>query len=199
MKVIAVVGLKGGSGKTSTTVPLAAEASRRGVTVILDMDSTPSSMQWLDAAGLTSEQLAGVQVEAQGLSQMVADLRESGEVAYVVIDTPPLREDVCVAASALADLVIIPMHIGSGDIAQVRQTVELLQLRPGVPALVLLNHAGTMPAVTRLTREALDEFGIRMADTEIPYRAIYIMAKGNRPNADWWHFEKLWRELEELL
>lgn len=209
MKTISVIGLKGGSGKTSTAVPLACEASRSGATVVLDMDPTPSATQWIEAAGLTGDDLVGHRLDPRELERTIAELRDSGAVKWVVVDTPPVDRFVCVQAAGVANIVVIPVHIGSGDLAQLVQTLDLLSLPrradPSLQVLIVLNHAGTMPAQTRATREVIEgsaevqALGAHLARMAIPYRATYVNAKGNRPTADWWHFRELWREVEALL
>lgn len=202
MKVISVVGLKGGSGKTSTAVPLALEAAKTGRVVILDMDETPSASQWVEAAGLAGETLQVERLDARSLEARVNALEDAGEVDTVVVDTPPVARDVVMLAAGVADLVVIPVHIGSGDVAQVAQTQQLLALplraNPNLQVRAVLNHTG-MSAITRETREALEGVGIPVAVREIPYRRAYVIAKGSRPTADWWHFGELWAELRGLL
>lgn len=210
MKIISVIGLKGGSGKTSTAVPLAAEAARRGPTALLDLDPTPSASQWVDAAEMTGEHLVAERLDPRDLNSTLRQVRRSGAVEYVVIDTPPVARDVCMQAAGVADLVVLPVHIGSGDLAQVVQTLDLMELprkgNAGLPIVIVLNHAGTMPALTRDTREAIEgdataqEFGVRVAETTIPYLKLYAAAKGAKYNpVKMWHFGKLWNELEALL
>ncbi|WP_189065432.1 ParA family protein [Deinococcus seoulensis] len=203
MKVISVTGLKGGSGKTSTAVPLAWEAAKAGRTVLLDLDPTPSASQWMHAANLTGETLRVEQLDIKGLDDRVNDLEEAGDAEWVIIDTPPVARDVVMQAAGVADLVVIPMHIGSGDVAQVVQTLGLLKLprqaNPNLQVIGVLNHAGTMAAQTRRTREAVEGVGLAVAQTVIPYREVYVNAKGSRPTAKWWHFTQLWTEIRGLV
>lgn len=208
MKTISVIGLKGGSGKTSTTVPLACEAAKSGTTVVLDLDETPSATEWIDAAELTSDRLVGHQLPLEELRPTLDELRGSGAVDWVLIDTPPGRKEeaACLAAAQAADLVIVPSHIGSGDVAQLVQTLDLLAGLPRrVPVLIVLNHASTMPAQTRATRQAIEgveevqALGARVAQMAIPFNVRYLNAKGNRPTVDWWHFGELWREVRAML
>ena len=197
-RVIAITNLKGGSGKTSTAVPLACMAARTGKTVLLDLDPTGSAAQWHAAAGL--EDLFTCQrITDEQLAPTLQQLNAQGDIQYVVLDTPPVAKEVTLQSMGEADLVLFPTHVGSGDLAQLVQTLGLLRLplkaNPALKYMVVLNHAGTMPAVTRETRQVVEEYGALVAATEIPYRKTYIMAKGSRPTADWWHFEQLWREV----
>lgn len=203
MKVISVVGLKGGSGKTSTAVPVAWEAAREGRVVLLDVDPTLSATQWVRAAELEHERLRLETLAVEDLEDRVNALEDAGETEWVVIDTPPLKGDVVMIAAGVADLVVMPLHIGSGDIAQVVQTVGLLKLprkvNPNLKAVAVLNHARTMTRQTRATREEVEAAGVPVAQTSIPFLELYVNAKGSKPNAKWWHFRDLWAELRGLL
>lgn len=203
MKVISVVGLKGGSGKTSTAVPVAWEAAREGRVVLLDVDPTLSATQWVRAAELEHERLRAETLNVDALEDRVNALEDSGDVEWVVIDTPPIAGDVVMRAAGVADLVVVPLHIGSGDLAQVAQTMGLLRLpmraNPDLRAVAVLNHARTMTRQTRETRAEVEAAGLLVAQTSIPFLETYVNAKGSRPNARWWHFRDLWTELRGLL
>lgn len=197
MKVIGILGLKGGSGKTSTAVPLAWQASRRGRTVLLDLDPTLSATQWLDVAELASDDLMTAALTVEELPGAVEQLRGAG-VEFLVLDTPPVSAASVRAVAGVSDLLLMPVHMGAGDMAQVVQTLELLGAEPlQAPVRGLMNHSG-MAAVARDTRAALEGAGLPMLATEIPYLRVYVMAKGSNPDG-WPHFEELWTEVEGLL
>ena len=156
----------------------------------------------MHGAGL-DDLFACQRITDEQLAPTLQQLNASGEVQYVLLDTPPVAKEVTLQSMGEADLVLFPTHVGSGDLAQLVQTLGLLRLplkaNPALKYMVVLNHAGTMPAVTRETRQVVEEYGAAVATTEIPYRKTYIMAKGSRPTADWWHFEQLWREVQGAL
>lgn len=206
-RVIAAVMKKGGAGKTSTIVPLAYLAARAGARVaLIDMDPTPSAQQWVDAAGLSGERLACDRVGAEELGPLLADVRASNAMDYVFVDTPPGDRHVIVQAMSEADLALMPVHIGSGDLPQLVETYHLMRLplraNPDLKHLIVVNHAGTMPAVTRDTIEGIRE-GIpeaQVARTTIPYSRQYALAKGSRPDpVKWWHYDELWKEIQAVL
>jgi chromosome partitioning protein len=205
--VISAVMKKGGAGKTSTIVPLASFAAQSGARVaLIDMDSTPSAHQWFTAAGLGTETFACDRVTADELDPLLRDIRESGSFDFVFIDTPPGDKHGIVQAMSESDLVLMPLHIGSGDVPQLVETYHLMRLplraNPQLQHLVVVNHAGTMPAVTRDTISAIREElpDAHVAATTIPYSKQYALAKGARPDrVKWWHYDKLWREIQDLL
>ncbi|WP_368667981.1 ParA family protein [Deinococcus sp. GbtcB9] len=205
--VISAVMKKGGAGKTSTIVPLASFAAQTGARVaLIDMDSTPSAHQWFTAAELGSETFACDRVTADELDPLLRDIRESNAFDFVFIDTPPGDKHGIVQAMSESDLVLMPLHIGSGDVPQLVETYHLMRLplraNPDLQHLVVVNHAGTMPAVTRDTITAIQGElpDARIAATTIPYSKQYALAKGTRPDrVKWWHYDKLWKEIQILL
>ncbi|MFC3832889.1 MULTISPECIES: ParA family protein [Deinococcus] len=204
--VISAVMKKGGAGKTSTIVPLAYLAALTGARVaLIDMDTTPSAEQWVNAAELAGETLACDRVTAEELEPLLAEIKASGLIDFVFIDTPPGDKHIIVQAMSESDLVLMPVHIGSGDLPQLLETYHLMKLplraNPALQHLIVVNHGGTMPAVTRDTVEAIRE-GIpeaRLARTVVPYSRLYALGKGSRPDGKWWHFTQLWDEIREAL
>lgn len=204
--VISAVMKKGGAGKTSTIVPLTAIAAQAGARVaLIDMDTTPSAQQWVQAAGLASDTFACDRVTADELGQLLTDIRESDAFDFVFIDTPPGDKHGIVQAMSESDLLLMPVHIGSGDVPQLVETYHLMRLplkaNPALKHLVVVNHAGTMPKVTQDTIDAIREElpDVQVAATAIPYLKRYALAKGSKPDASWWHFEKLWQEVQGVM
>lgn len=206
-KIITAVQKKGGAGKTSTIVPLAYLAAQSGKRVaLIDADPTPSAWQWVQAAGLAGERLACDRVTASELPGLLEDIRKSGAIDYVMVDTAPGDSHLIVQAMAEADLCLLPAHIGSGDLPQLVETWGLMRLplkaNPGLRHLIVINHGGTMPAVQRDTIAGIGEEipDARIARTVIPYNRQYALAKGTRPDAaKWWHYVNLWNEIQEVL
>ena len=55
MQVLAIIGQKGGSGKTTATVGLAVQAMRAGRTVaVIDLDPQTTAANWSDRRGKES-------------------------------------------------------------------------------------------------------------------------------------------------
>jgi chromosome partitioning protein len=119
---IVVTSLKGGVGKTTTSVYLAAAAVERGYdgVTLIDADPQASSAEWLEV----SPQIGIEVVEAP--SERTAT-RAIGRVdGLVVIDTPPGNERVTQAIVALGDAVVIPTRAGGVEYSRVAATLELI-------------------------------------------------------------------------
>lgn len=119
---IIVSSLKGGVGKSTSSIYLAAAAVERGYdpVTLIDADPQASSAEWLEAWPAPG---VGV-VEAP--SERTAT-RALGRVEGVaVVDTPPGNERITQAIVALADAVVIPSRAGGVEYSRVLATLELI-------------------------------------------------------------------------
>jgi chromosome partitioning protein len=138
--IIVVAALKGGVGKTTTSVYLAALAAARNASTLVDADPQASAADWLETAD--DQQLAGVSlVEAptDRLLLKVLDRVEPGEV--VVVDTPPGNERLLAKAMERADVVVIPTRVGGVETVRVEAVLDLVPRK--VPAGLVICSART--------------------------------------------------------
>jgi len=132
-----LVHTKGGVGKTTTAMFLAAAAVRRGIPVrVVDADPQGSASSWADRAAylgtpLPFEVSAGTAAEVWVLSS------EPGEL--VLVDSPPGTAAAIDAAVDAADLVVIPTGPRAADIDRVWPTLDITQHRPVTILLTLMD------------------------------------------------------------
>ena len=119
---IIVTSLKGGVGKSTTSIYLAAAAVERGYdpVTLIDVDPQASSAEWLETWPVTGVTI----IEAP--SERTAT-RALGRVeGLAVVDTPPGNERVTQSVVALGDAVVIPTRAGGVEYSRVSATLDLI-------------------------------------------------------------------------
>ncbi len=176
MSIIAVVGNKGGAGKTTLAVHLAAALSRRGSTQVLDADPQGSAHQW----SLFAEGGGRVPVAAVS-DDVMAGVEAHRGVEYLVIDCPPsVNAPQTNAALRSADVALIPVQPSPVDLwATVHVEQALAAAREDNAALrawLVINQLEARTTLSRLMREAVAELELPVLKTAIRRRAIYRTA-----------------------
>ena len=122
---IVVASLKGGVGKSTAAVYLAAAAAERGhaPVVLVDADRQASSAVWLEEHPIEGVEI----VEAPSERTLRRAMANDGGVT--IVDTPPGDERLSQAAIAEADSVVVPTRAGGVEYARVAATLELVPAR----------------------------------------------------------------------
>ncbi len=174
MQIISVINLKGGVGKTTIALNLAATLADHGHQVLLiDADPQQSATQWAQqgpaAGGAGALPMAVESLRADdGAPQFqaaIARLAQAAQATLVVIDCPPELSDPALVAALLADLVLVPVTPSPLDLWAATQAVATAQeartLRDGRTPLISLVPSKLLPQ-TLLARDlpaALEALG----------------------------------------
>jgi chromosome partitioning protein len=159
MKTIVVANQKGGSGKSTLTVHLAAAAEQAGdgPVVISDTDPQGTTGDWFNQrkkAGIDTPRYAPLSLV--DLADRVRALSDAG-AAYLFIDTAPSIGAVNADLFALADLILIPLNPTPADLRSlvkglplVKQSGALFQFVLARVRAKLKNNEGTAMALETL-------------------------------------------------
>ncbi len=148
--ILVSAAVKGGVGKTTTSVYLAALAADAGRAVtLIDADPQASAAEWVEEA--TDAVLGKVEVVEAPTERLLA--KAVGRLApgtVAVVDTPPAHERLLAKALERADVVVVPTRVGGVETP--RATAMLDMVPEGVPVGIVICSARTQ---TRDFHEAL--------------------------------------------
>ncbi len=167
MKIITIAHQKGGVGKTTLTLNLAA-CFAQGLNVgVLDTDLQGS--------------LSGIQEELTGITFVPYDrqlncLREQ-PFDILIIDTPPYLTNQLPDLFAISDFVLIPSKVGFFDVMAIKATIQFLkqaqQQRPQLKYGVVLNMVKPRTTLNKSVQEILTDYGAILLTTTISDRVSY--------------------------
>jgi chromosome partitioning protein len=178
MRTIAVVALKGGSGKTTLAAHIALAAHLRGLKVLVaDVDPQRSASEVLQARETDGPRCAAM----TGADLFAAQIAAVGErLDLLVIDTAAGAIEDVGHAIVLADLSILVVRPTLLDLSAAVRTINIVQ-RLGKASLIVVNQApvardGVEPPVVKRALRALEYMRLNVAPTLVRSRAVYQTA-----------------------
>lgn len=164
MRVIAVIGQKGGTGKTTTTLGLAVASELAGFkTAILDLDPQTNAANWKDRRTAKTPAVESIQ---PGRLRPTLKFAEEAGADFVFIDTPGKSDTAAIEAARVADLVLIPVRPQIFDLETLAAVSDALRVAGSPLAYIVLN--GIHPNATRSPDEQRDMIGKSSACPSVP-------------------------------
>jgi len=174
MKTLAILAQKGGSGKTTIAVHMAACAAQRKLrTAIIDIDPQRSAHRWNESRP-AERKLDAVAADVSQLATLLQKA-EAGDIQLVIIDTAPHSSAAAAIAAKLADYVLIPCRPARFDLDAIASTLEIAKAA-NTPAAVVINAAAPRGRLAEEARAALTRQGVTVIETVLHQRAAYSHA-----------------------
>lgn len=174
MYTIAIVGQKGGTGKTTLAENLAvAGVKSRRVVAVIDLDPQTTATNWSDRREAESPTVVSCQVAR--LRFVLAEARKSG-VDLVILDTPGKNAEATIEACKAADVVLIPMPPIINDVETLPAFRDLLKVAGDKPALVVINNAPVQGTRHIEAQETAKGYGFVVCPIVLFHRAAYYDA-----------------------
>jgi len=171
MPTIAIISQKGGAGKTTLAIHLAAAAQDAGtIALIVDTDPQATASQW--AAWRQDKPPEVIDSPPPRLAVKIRQAREQG-AQWIVIDTPPHADSAARAAVEVADLVLIPCRPSAFDLSAIETTAKLVQLLRKPAYVVFVAGPPNAFRVYQEAGELVESYGTRPCPLQIPDRAAY--------------------------
>lgn len=183
VRILTVLNGKGGVGKTTTAINLAAVFSQQTPVLLVDADPQGSATWWVER----SSQGVGFDLAQETNPELLVDLRKATGYELVVVDTPPaLSSKALAAVVSVADYLVLPTPPAPMDLAAMIETVKAA-IPAGTAHRVLLTQVD--PRSLEEAREAqttLVELGIPTFKTLVrAYKAHQRAALEGSPITRW--------------
>lgn len=173
MYVIAVVGQKGGIGKTTLSIHLAVAAALAGhTTLLIDLDPQASASKWSDIR--VDESPVVISAHASRLPQVLEKAEEEG-VTFVILDTPPQLESPITEAAKVSDIAVIPCRPALFDIHAIAETVYRTQ-KENTPTHIVFNIVPARSKMLEQAKEVVEVYNIQIAPCTVGRRIIFSNA-----------------------
>ncbi len=176
--IIAVTQLKGGVGKSTIAVAVAAELAARGANVLVaDADPQRSVQGWASLAAETGQLVPTTIGIGSGFHKPEQLPKLARSADWTVIDCPPHNGQLLRASLAIADLALLPSQAGPFDAWALGETIDLItearRLRPALRAAVVLNRIAVSTNLGASAREALVDCGIPILRSSFGQRVAF--------------------------
>jgi chromosome partitioning protein len=176
--IFGVLNQKGGVGKTTLSVNLAACLAHAGARVLLiDADPQGSALDW--AAARSSEPLFSVVgFPRPTIHKEISQIGRGYD--HIVIDGPPRVTDLARSAIMASDLIVIPVQPSPYDIWAADEVIKLIDeariYKPNLKSVFVVNRKITNTAIGRDVREALANYHVPVLQASVTQRVVFAEA-----------------------
>lgn len=198
--IISFLNQKGGVGKTTLSVNVAACLARQGHRVLLiDADKQSSSTTW---AGLRED--APFQVVSMARANMARDaMKLAADYTHTVIDGPPHAEEIARSCIVASDFVVLPIEPSglstwASDLT-VRQVKEARDFKPSLKCGFVVSRKIGKTVIGREIRTMAAEAGLPILRSEVEQRVAFAESLTmGQTIFEWANGSTATREIEHL-
>jgi chromosome partitioning protein len=176
--IIGVLNQKGGVGKTTLSVNIAAALAHSGARVLLiDADPQGSALDW-SAAREGAPLFSVVGLPRASIHKEIGEIGKGYD--HIVIDGPPRVTDLARSAIMASDVVLIPVQPSPYDIWAADEVVKLIQeasiYKENLKSVFVVNRKITNTAIGRDVGDALAAYQLPVLAATVTQRVIYAEA-----------------------
>lgn len=188
-KIVGVIQVKGGAGRSTVSTNLAGELSKHGKTVLIDCDMPQgTSASWFAVRHQSKDkqlQLFSDNLTADTANthrELVAKVEANRDAAFIVLDGPPRIAELTRAILILADLCLVPVGASAAEIWATSDLLALIQEARKVTTvdarMVWTRYRQHTKLAQELSELAGNELGLQALSTALGMRVAYPQALG---------------------
>jgi chromosome partitioning protein len=182
-KIIGVIQVKGGAGRSTVSTNLAGELSKQGKTVLIDCDLPQgTSASWFavrEQSGKAGNLLADT---ATNHRDLVSKVEKYQDADYIVLDGPPRIAELTRATLVLADLCLVPVGASKAEIWATSDLLTLIEeakkIKKITARMVWTRHRLHTKLAQELAELATNELSLTALATTLGLRVSYMQALG---------------------
>lgn len=176
--IVGILNQKGGVGKTTLSVNLAAALARNGKRVLLiDADPQGSALDWA-AARQDAPLFSVVGLPRPSVHKEIGTLGRGYD--HVIIDGPPRVTELARSAIMASDLILIPVQPSPYDVWAAQEVVKLIAeasvYKENIKSCFVINRKIANTAIGRDVGEALAAYETDVLRSTIAQRVVFAEA-----------------------
>ena len=187
-KIIGVIQVKGGAGRSTVATNIAGELAKIGRTVLIDGDMPQgTSASWYaireqagKAGGTDNNLTADTAADHRELIAKVEQYKPDAD--FIVLDGPPRIAEMTRAIMVLADLCLVPVGASVAEIWATADVLAIIEQAKKVRAIdarmIWTRHRSFTNLAKELTEQATAELGLPILKTSLALRVAYPEALG---------------------
>ena len=182
-KVIGVIQVKGGAGRSTVSTNLAGELSKQGKTILIDCDMPQgTSASWYAVRHQAGKAGTLIADTATSYRELVAKVEQYADADYIVLDGPPRIAELTRSTLVLADICLIPVGASAAEIWATGDILALIEeaskVKPINARMVWTRYRPHTRLAQGLTELAKKELGLQALGTSLGMRVSYMEALG---------------------
>jgi len=182
-KIIGIIQVKGGAGRSTVSTNLAGELSKQGKTVLIDCDMPQgTSASWYAVRHQAGKAGTLIADTATSYRELVSKVEQHADADYIVLDGPPRIAELTRSTLVLADICLIPVGASAAEIWATGDILALIEeaskIRPVNARMVWTRYRPHTRLAQGLTELAKKELGLQALGTSLGMRVSYMEALG---------------------